>query len=293
MKAEAETVAIVQTIMDPVPLPRVGFAGSLSFTFYWAARPTVGPGWTLEPGRRDHAVLWLVTEGELGLQTSSGRVDCDSGTLVVFPPGSSPQAENRADQPATRYVLSFEMRVWGEVDFFRLYRVPAIRKLKNLDDLVQPWEQLVSQLKAHDGAVTLGAEGWARVLVDRWLGDLQASGELQPATGTDERLATALAAVDADLCGDWSLARLSEVMRLSPVRVRQIFVCEVGVPPARYLTLRRLAHARDLLAGTDLTSVEIAERCGFPDPRHFSRVFHRVTGVRPTRYREQTQFQRD
>ena len=284
---------IIQTVMDPVPLPRVGFAGSLTFTFYWAARPTVPPGWTLEPGRRDHAVLWLLTDGQIHLQTPPGPVDLDPGTLVAFAPGSSPQADNRTDRPATRYVLSFEMRVWGEVDFFRLYHVPALRKIERPAELVEPWEQLLAQLEAHDGAVTLGAEGWARVLVDRWLGGLEAAGELRPATSSDARLAAALAAVDADLSGHWDVARLAEVMCLSPVRVRQIFAREVGVAPGRYLTLRRVAHARDLLAGTDLTSVEIAERCGFADPRHFSRVFCRLTGVRPTRYRQQQRLKCD
>ena len=284
---------IIQSLWDPVALPQVGFAGSLSFTFYWAARPTVAPGWTLEPGRRDHAVLWLITAGQLHLRTPSGGVDCGPGTLVVFPPGSAPEADNRTDLPATRYVLSFQMRVWGEVDFFRLYSVPAIQEVPDPGQLVEPWEQLVSQLGAHDGAVTLGAEGWARVLVDRWLGGVEAAGELRNASRADERLSAALAAVEADLRADWTLARLAERMCLSPVRVRQLFVREVGVPPGRYVTLRRLAHARALLAETDLTSVEIAERCGFADPRHFSRVFHRVSGLRPTKYREQARCRRE
>lgn len=276
-----------QAVISQVPLPTVGFAGSLSFTFYWAARQTVPPGWTLERGRRDHAVLWLIAEGELHVETSLGWVDCGPGTLIVFPPGSSPQAENRGTVPATRYVLSFEMRVWGEVDFFRLYRTPAVRRVDDLRALVEPWKQLVGQLEAHRGAVTLGAEGWARVLVDAWLSALEADGDLLPALAADERLTAVLAAVDDDLRGDWTLARLAEVMRLSPVRVRQIFTQHLGVPPSRYITLRRIAHARDLLAQTELTSVEIAERCGFPDPSHFSRVFHRLTGLRPTLYREQ------
>ncbi|MBU0609264.1 MAG: helix-turn-helix transcriptional regulator, partial [Armatimonadetes bacterium] len=77
------------------------------------------------------------------------------------------------------------------------------------------------------------------------------------------------------------------------VRVRQIFGEALGVPPARYVTLRRIAHAGSLLAHTELPCVEIAARCGFADPRHFSRVFSRVTGLRPTRYREQARLRRD
>lgn len=282
-----------ETVFAPASLPHVGFAGSLSFTFYWAARPTLAPGQAVERGRRTHAVLWLITEGMVDLEAEPEAARLTPGTLVAFPPGSSPLAQNRTDRPATRYVLSFDMRLWGEVDFFRLYRVPAVRRVPEPQVLAEPWEALLDQLAAHGGAVTLGAEGWARILVDRWLSELQASGELRHAQAADDRLTTALAAVDADLRGEWTVARLAELMHLSPVRVRQIFVEIVGVPPAQYLALRRIAQARHLLADTNLTSVEIAERCGFADPRHFSRVFHRLTGMRPTRYREQTRLQRD
>jgi AraC-like DNA-binding protein len=271
----------------------VGFAGSLSFTFYWAAQLSMPPGWTLQPGRRDHAVLWLITEGCLQLQTPSGPMDCGPGTLVFFPPGTSPQAANQTALPASRYALSFAMRVWGELDFFRLYQVPALHPVTDQATLVEPWAHLVAQLQGREGTVTLAAEGWARILVDRWLKNVQHSGELQPAPATDDRLTAALAAIEADLAGDWSPARLAEVMHLSPVRVRQLFTSSVGVPPTRYVTLRRLSHARALLAHTTLTSVEIAGRCGYSDPRYFSRVFTRETGMRPTRYRQQAQWQRD
>lgn len=291
--AQTDIMPKTPRIFHPGPLPSVGFAGSLSFTFYYAARPTVPPGWELEPGRRDHAVLWLISDGTLYLHTDAGGVDCGPGTLVLFPSGSSPRAENRSEHDATRYILSFEMRIWGELDFFRLYEVPRMYRVPHPEVFIEPWEQLLAQLEAHGNALTLGAEGWARILVDRWLDELQKSEALRRAPVVDDRLTDALSALDADLGGEWSVSRLSEVMHLSPVRVRQLFLQAVSVPPARYITLRRIAHARDLLAHTDLSSVEIAERCGFPDPRHFSRVFWRITGMRPTRYREQGRPQRD
>lgn len=99
------------SLFHPDPLPQVGFAGSLSFTFYWAAQLTKPPGWTLQPGRQDHAVLWLITDGCLQLQIPAGAVDCGPGTLVFFPPGTSPQATTPTTLPASRYALSFTVVV--------------------------------------------------------------------------------------------------------------------------------------------------------------------------------------
>lgn len=269
------------------PIPSAGFAGGLSFTFYWAARAVAPPGWQLVTERRPYAVLWLITEGTYSIEVEGAGRECGPGSLVLLPPRTVPRAENRSALPAVRYGLSFEMRVWGELDFFRLYRVPAFRTVRDTAELTAPWDELVAELEDPRQGVSLAAEGWARVLIHRWLSGLEAAGEWSAAEAGDERLAGVLAAIDADLTGRWTLERLAQVMCLSPARVRQLFAQHVGVPPARYVALRRMAHARVLLSGTDLTCVQIAACCGFEDPRHFSRVFHRLTALRPTAYREQ------
>jgi len=177
------------------------------------------------------------------------------------------------------YTVAFDLRIWGEVDFFRLYRAPAVHRVSDFDTIAEPCRALVAELAAHGEAVTLVAEGWARILVGRWLDEIEAVGALLPAAGVDDRLSTALAAIDADLAGEWSLERLAGMMCLSTVRVRELFVRGVGLPPMRYITVHRMAHARALLQNTDLTCAEIARRCGFQDPAYFSRIFHRISAA--------------
>jgi AraC-like DNA-binding protein len=278
----------------PLPLPLAGLAGQLSFTFYWAHRFSADPGWTVPPPeRRPYATLWLITEGELELESSEGARGCGPGTLAVWPPEAARPARNRAGGPATLYTAAFNLQVWGELDFFRVYRVPTLHTIARVPELAEPFAALVAELAAHAEAVTLVAEGWARVLVGRWLSDLERTGELTPAAGMDERLTAVLGAVESDLGGEWSLQRLADAMRLSPARMRELFVAGVGLPPMRYVSLRRLARARRLLHDTDLTSAEIAERCGFQDPAYFSRLFHRHCGLQPRAYREQARFVRE
>jgi AraC-like DNA-binding protein len=189
--------------------------------------------------------------------------------------------------------MAFNLRLWGELDFFRLYQVPLIHEAAAPEALAQPFSALVDELAAHGESVSLVAEGWARVLVGGWLEELQEAGKLCPVAGVDVRLAEVLAAMEADFAGSWSLQRVADMMRLSKVRMREVFVRGVGLPPMRYLNLRRLDHARGLLRDTDLTSAEIAARCGFPDPAYFSRLFHRVVGQQPRVYREQARFRRE
>ena len=48
-----------------------------------------------------------------------------------------------------------------------------------------------------------------------------------------------------------------------------------------------MEKARELLANTVLKSYEVSEMVGYSDPRYFSKVFAKYTGMTPGKYREQ------
>jgi AraC family transcriptional regulator of arabinose operon len=47
-----------------------------------------------------------------------------------------------------------------------------------------------------------------------------------------------------------------------------------------------MEYAKQLLTTTDLSAIEIAERCGYTDYSHFSRVFAKYACVSPAKYRK-------
>lgn len=59
----------------------------------------------------------------------------------------------------------------------------------------------------------------------------------------------------------------------------------LGRTPARHVQERRVAIAADLLVGTALSIDEIAERCGFANRYHFTRVFAQLMSHPPARFR--------
>ena len=67
-----------------------------------------------------------------------------------------------------------------------------------------------------------------------------------------------------------------------PVRFHR----DLGISPHRLLTRCRLRVAQRLLDESDLTVGKIAELIGFGSIQAFSRAFLRVTGLRPTHYRD-------
>jgi AraC family transcriptional regulator len=81
------------------------------------------------------------------------------------------------------------------------------------------------------------------------------------------------------------LAKLAGLARLSPFHFARAFKQSFELPPHRYLTLRRIERAKELLRQPDLSVTRIGLNVGFSDTSSFSAAFRRETGVTPTDFR--------
>jgi AraC-like DNA-binding protein len=90
--------------------------------------------------------------------------------------------------------------------------------------------------------------------------------------------------LDAHLDSAVELADLAEAAGLSRFHLLRVFRAAVGTTPHGYLTDRRVAQAKRLLAG-HLPLADVALACGFCDQAHFNRVFKGRVGVSPGQYR--------
>lgn len=73
--------------------------------------------------------------------------------------------------------------------------------------------------------------------------------------------------------------------QVSAVYLSRLFKDEMDMGFNEFLTQVRLEEARKLLAGTNLTIKEIAGKVGYLDEKYFSKLFKKVTGIKPTEYR--------
>ena len=78
--------------------------------------------------------------------------------------------------------------------------------------------------------------------------------------------------------------RLSEFMGISLASVKRIFRQCTGMGAVHYFQVLRMKEAKRLIRESDLSITAIAERLGFSGIHHFSRVFHKTTGMTPTQY---------
>jgi AraC-like DNA-binding protein len=81
------------------------------------------------------------------------------------------------------------------------------------------------------------------------------------------------------------LGELTGQLLVSKDYLRHVFKKEYGVSPVKYIILKRIQNAKELLASSHRSIKSIAFECGFESEHYFSRLFRKVAGVSPTDYR--------
>lgn len=90
--------------------------------------------------------------------------------------------------------------------------------------------------------------------------------------------------LDAERTRTVHSSELESITGLTRYELARQFRTVLGTSPHRYLLMRRLALARDLIHAARAL-VDVACEAGFADQAHFTRVFRSAFGLTPARYR--------
>lgn len=83
-----------------------------------------------------------------------------------------------------------------------------------------------------------------------------------------------------------SLAHVAEHVGLNKSYVSSLFKSETGMSMMAYIHSVRVERSKVMLTDTSLGLAEVAALCGFEDQSYFTKIFKRVTGVTPKRFRD-------
>lgn len=86
-----------------------------------------------------------------------------------------------------------------------------------------------------------------------------------------------------------SLVDISEYVCISPSYLCRMFKQETGETLNQYITAIRVENAKKLFDDSNLKICEVCEKSGFPNPKYFSQVFKKITGMTPKEYKEKVQ----
>jgi len=99
------------------------------------------------------------------------------------------------------------------------------------------------------------------------------------------RLTRVLDYIAASLDGNISLAQLSAIAGMSPHYFSELFKQSTGRTPHTYVLHQRIEHAKQRLRDPECSVIDAGLEVGFENPSHFARVFRRLVGTTPSRFR--------
>ena len=99
------------------------------------------------------------------------------------------------------------------------------------------------------------------------------------------KLRVVLAFIEDHLAEKITSAALAATVHTSPFHFSRTFKAATGLPPHAFVTMRRMELSKALLAGTELSIIEVALRAGYQTQAHFTGMFHKRVGTTPNAFR--------
>ncbi len=247
-----------------------------------------GPEDFLERGRHIHdfpALWYLRVAGVVHVAAAGEVLDTrwlehrDAGVAVFFDPAALGE-DGRSPWPAWRaHPLLFPF-LHGHAGGILRLQVPADRR--------PAWDAAIASIEAElrerqDGYRQAALAHLTLLLIDlaRLAGpvvaELRRSGE--------PLLAEVFEVIDRRHAEPLSLRDVAADLRITPGHLTTVVRRRTGRTVGEWITDRRMAAARALLAETDLPVAEVARRVGMSDPGYFSRLFSRTHGASPREWR--------
>lgn len=89
----------------------------------------------------------------------------------------------------------------------------------------------------------------------------------------------------------FKIDELHKLCSISDTYFRRLFVSQFGITPKKYVTNKRIAQAKNILAGGDYQYIyDVAKAVGYEDSLYFSQEFKKLTGISPVDYRTKRMF---
>jgi AraC-like DNA-binding protein/quercetin dioxygenase-like cupin family protein len=256
----------------------------------WTARYDYDPGWELRPHTHQFFQAVYLIDGE-GTVTLAGRsYPIEPSHILVAAPGV--RHGLRAASRVRTLDIKFRVRD-HELARLLLRTTPVYRAAdSNYRVLFERiWQEGYRKEPLH-------RQMCAVYLVELLLLLVRTNGSPEPVTTlpvtvadavwthTDAVTAAAAKFANAHLTEPLTIRRVAGELGCPERSLRQRFREVLGISPFQYLTRLRIDKAKSLIRDLDCPLKEAALDVGFRNVHHFTRVFHRITGMSPGAWRE-------
>lgn len=160
---------------------------------------------------------------------------------------------------------------------------PIISTGKDFKDYLSLCQLIEKEIQTDEGADT--ANLLARALFTKLARLILAKG-VKEDQRTDSLAARMRRYMDSHYREELRLSDIANAMNANAYYLSHIFKEESGFSPMKYVTLRRIGEAQNLLINTDMTITAIAAQIGYNNSNYFQNAFRNAVGISPGEYRK-------
>ena len=255
------------------------------------------PGWRYQNDPLPQWELWLLRAGRCHIESGNERAMAGVGDVVFLREGQPRLTTNADHAPLDIIGFGFSARLLGVVDAMELLQPPLCfpNRSERLAGLLENVARESSERALGYGLATTGYAQLALVEALRQIrvldsqsaqsSDLSRRVAQKFEMSQDRDIGGALSLVAARFAEPLDVGQIADALHLSHAHFSRKFKAALGVSPVEYLRSYRLQQARGLLAQSDDSVAQIANRCGFEDAAYFSRAFKAEFGSSPLEFR--------
>ena len=208
------------------------------------------------------------------LHLGNRKIACDPGHFYIIP--GFTQFSAVSNQPVRRFYIHFGLGSHVPENN-TVYELPAApHTLELINEFAEAGDLL------HNTRSTIL---YAQSILARELLKLP-PGALDFFQKSDPRIDNAIKYISEHCHTPQDNAYLAQMAGMSRNAFLRLFEQQTGLSPQFYWRKKRIEKSCELLMSTDLTIDEIAEKTGFADRYHFTRVFSNILKTSPAKFRK-------
>ncbi len=211
------------------------------------------------------------------LHMLDGTLELEAGKIYFIPAFSVLYSE--IDGEMEKYYIHFH----SDLVDFGLHRHLLERCSVEADNMTKPlFDTIVENYNKKTAAAERKVCGAMEIL----LADILENFELK--TSDVEKFRPVLEFVEEHYREKITVSQLAKILNISTMYFSNAFKAAFHVSPKQYILCKRLLESRILLARTDLSVREIAEKVGFENENYFSEFFSAKVGISALKFRNKT-----
>jgi AraC-like DNA-binding protein len=233
------------------------------------------------------SALWYILGGHATVYTCDEEYLIQTGSVVLLPINIPFRAKITVGHAyLDMLVVQFSLLTRSNHDWLLLYKLPTL--LDKADLKKSDFIDLFETYSKNDSLHRYRSNGMFHLLFGTLL---EANLEhISPIDSIDNKhylsVFKVISWMDEHLKDHVTLQDLAKVIHVSTDYLNDLFKSVVSMTPIQYLIHQRIQKAKKLLRQKHIAIKYISQSVGIEDPLYFSRMFKKIEGISPSRYRE-------